>query len=171
MPQVAAFAFSRVRLHSTTTFECSDEVEEARAVSGEFVVSGGDAPEVLDLVEEAFDEIAVFVEGGIEASPLGCCGSARNDGFCSAGGNGIHRALAGIALVGQNMVCPQSIKQTLDLGDVVAFATGQDETDRVTQGIGGGMDLGAQPALGASQRVSFKPIFGSTAFFGAPALC
>lgn len=79
--------------------------------------------------------------------------------------------LAVITLVGQDVVCPQSIEQTLDLGDVVAFTAGQDEADRVTQSVGCGMNLGAQPALGASQRVSFKPIFGSIAFFGAPALC
>ena len=69
------------------------------------------------------------------------------------------------------MVRTQSSEERVDLGDVVAFAAGQNEADRVAQSVGRGMDLGAQPALGASQRVSFKPIFGSIAFFGAPALC
>ena len=82
-----------------------------------------------------------------------------------------HGALAVIALVGQNMVRPQSGEQALDLGNFVAFAAGQDEADRASQGVGCSMDLSAQPALGASQRVSIKPIFGSIAFFGAPALC
>ena len=69
------------------------------------------------------------------------------------------------------MVRAQSSEQSFDLRDVVAFATGEKEADGMTQGIRRGMDLGTQSALGASQRVSFKPIFGSIAFFGAPALC
>ena len=69
------------------------------------------------------------------------------------------------------MACPQPFEQPLDWGDVVALAAGEDEADRVAQGIGCGVNLGAQPPFGASQRVSFKPIFGSIAFFGAPALC
>ena len=99
------------------------------------------------------------------------CGAAGDDGFCAGGGDGIHGALSVIAFVCEDMASPQSIEQPFDLGDVVAFAAGQDEADGVAQSVGGGMDLGAQPALGASQRVSFKPILGLIAFFGAPALC
>jgi hypothetical protein len=69
------------------------------------------------------------------------------------------------------MTCLQPVEKRLDLGDVVAFAAGQDEANRIAKRIGGGMDLGAQAAFRPSQRVSFKPIFGSIAFFGAPALC
>lgn len=75
-----AFKDPRARLHSEAAFECGDEVEESGVVSGEFVVSGCDASEVLDLVEEAFDEISVFVERGVEASPFGGYGPARDDG-------------------------------------------------------------------------------------------
>jgi hypothetical protein len=57
------------------------------------------------------------------------------------------------------------------LGDVVALTTRQDETYWIAQGIGGCMDFGAQSTFGPSQCVSFKPIFGLIAFFGAPALC
>jgi len=126
---------------------------------------------VFDLVEEAFDQITVFVEGCVEGSPR--CGNrpSRDDRLCARSGDRIHGASAIIAFVGQNMVRTQSSEERVDLGDVVAFAAGQNEADRVAQSVGRGMDLGAQPALGASQRVSFKPIFGSIAFFGAPALC
>lgn len=46
----------------------------------------------------------------------------------------------------------QPVVQTFDLGDVVAFATGQDEVDRIAQRACCGMDLGASSALGAYQR-------------------
>lgn len=126
---------------------------------------------MFDLAEESFDQIAFLVEMRIEAAPLGGCGSARNDGLCAGGGDGVHGALSVISFIGKDMPCLQSVEQAFDLGDVVAFPAGQDEANRIAQGIGGGMDLGAQAAPGASQRVSFKPIFGSIAFFGAPALC
>lgn len=158
-------------LHSAATFEGSDEVEEAGIVSSELVVSRCDAAEVFDLVEEALDEVPLLVEDGIEAAPLCSCRSTRDDWAGPACRNGHHGTLPVIAFVRQDVPSLQAIEQGFDLGDVVAFATGKDEAHRITQSIGCGMNLGAQTALGASQRVSFKPIFGSIAFFGAPALC
>jgi hypothetical protein len=99
---------------------------------------------VFDLTEEAFDQIAIFVNRCIKAAPCGSGGPARHDGFCASGGDGIHGALAIITFVGQNMTCLQSFKQRFDLGDIVAFTTGQDEPNRITQRIGGSMNLGAQ---------------------------
>lgn len=158
-------------LHSHATFESSDEIEEVGVVPGEFIVSGCDPSEMFDLVEEAFDQITVFIEGCVEGSPS--CGnlSSRDDRPCARRGDRIHGASAIIAFVGEDMVCAQPSEKPLDLGDVVALAAGQNEANRVAQSVGRYMDLCAQPALGASQRVSFKPIFGSIAFFGAPALC
>jgi len=40
-------------------------------VSGKFVMSCGYAMEMFDLAEEAFDQIAIFVDGGIKAAPCG----------------------------------------------------------------------------------------------------
>lgn len=51
-------------LHSSAPFDCNDEVEEARIVSDAFIVARGDAAEVFDLAEEAFDQVAIFVDCG-----------------------------------------------------------------------------------------------------------
>lgn len=131
---------------------------------------------MFDLVEKAFDEVADFVDRCLEAAPLGGDGPAWDNRLCAAGRDGIHGALAIITLVRQNVACLQPVEQPLDLGDIVAFAAGQDKAGRGAQGSGGGMDLRTQPTLGLSPiagfgRVSFKPTFGSIAFFGAPALC
>ena len=40
---------------------CGEEHESA-VVGEEFVISRGDAPELLELIEETLDEIALFVE-------------------------------------------------------------------------------------------------------------
>lgn len=99
---------------------------------------------MLDLAKEAFDQIAVLVDYGIEAAPFGGCGSAWHDGFCAASGNSIHRPLPVIAFVGENMPCLQPVKQQLDLRDVVALPARQDEANGVAQRVGGGMNFGAQ---------------------------
>jgi hypothetical protein len=126
---------------------------------------------VLDLAEEAFDQVAILVDDGVEGAPFGRDGSARDDRFCSCGCDGVHSPLPIVTLVRQNVNRLQAFKKRLDLGDVVALAAGQDEANRIAQRIGGGMNFGAQAAFRPSQRVSFKPVFGSIAFFGAPALC
>jgi hypothetical protein len=95
-------------LHSAATFESGDEIEEASIVSGEFVVARGDATEVFDLAEEAFDQIAILVDCGVKGAPTRGCGSAWNDRFCSRGGDSVHGPLPIITFVGQNISCPQS---------------------------------------------------------------
>ena len=140
-----------------TPFACSDQVEEASVISGEFVVACGDRAEVFDLTEEALDQIALFVDRGIKAAPCRGCGAARDDRFCACGGDGIHSPLPVITpfdfaqdrLVSQNMTGLQPVEQRLDLRDVVALAACQDEADGVAQGVGGGpvrfiMDPGGQ---------------------------
>ena len=134
-------------LHSEATFECRDEIEEASIVSGEFVVARGDASEVFDLAEEAFDQVSVFVDRGIEAAPFGGDGPAWDDGLCTAGCDSVHGPLPIVTLVRQNVPCLQPLEKRLDLGDIVALATGQDEANGIAQRIGRGMNLGTQTAF------------------------
>lgn len=117
--------------HSQALFESGDGIEEANIVSGEFVVASGDPPEVFDLVEGALDQVAIFVEGRVEGSPR--CGNrpSRDDRLCASRGDRIHGAPAIIAFVGQNMVRAQSSEERVDRGDVVAFAAGQNEANRL----------------------------------------
>lgn len=75
-----------------------------------------------------------------------------------------------IAFVGEDMIRRHPFEQGLDLGDVVAFPADQDEADRIARRIGGGVNLGAQAAFGASQR-ELQTDLRIIAFFGAPALC
>jgi hypothetical protein len=99
---------------------------------------------VCELTEEVLNQIVVFVAGGIKAVPSGGCGSERGDRFCAYGCDGNHSPLLNMALVDQNMSGLSSVKQRLNLPDVVAFASSEDEADRMAECIGGGMNLGAQ---------------------------
>lgn len=99
---------------------------------------------MLDLTEEALDQIAVFIDDGVKAAPCGGSGSARNDGFCTSCGDGIHGALAVITFVSQNMARFQPVEERLNLGNVIAFSARQDEANGIAKRIGGSMNLGAQ---------------------------
>src|SRR3954471_20332277 len=52
------------RLISAHPDSCSCEFDEAEVVGGVLLVAGRDGPEVLELVEEALDEVPVAVEEG-----------------------------------------------------------------------------------------------------------
>ncbi len=99
---------------------------------------------MFDLAEEAFDQIAVFIDRCIKASPIGGCGSARDDRFCASGGDSIHGVLAVMAFISQNMAHLQPDEEGLNLSNVIAFTAGQNEANGVAQRVGGGMNLGAQ---------------------------
>src|SRR3546814_11819464 len=109
---------------------CGEEQGECFVVSGGLVKSGGDAAEVFEFVEEALEEVALFVEGGVEAAPCGGGRASRHDGDGARSGDGVDRALAIIAFVGQNEAGVEPIEQALDLRDVVALAAGPDDADR-----------------------------------------
>lgn len=40
-------------------------------MSGGLLVAGGDAPELLDPIEEAFDEVALLIDMAVEVSRFG----------------------------------------------------------------------------------------------------
>lgn len=120
---------------------------------------------MFEFIEEAFDEVALLVEDGIERAARGGGLAARDDGDGARGGGGIDGALGVIALIGEYEAGADAVEQGLDLSDVVALAAGEDDANRQAECVGGDMNLGAQPAFGAAERVSFSPLLG------APALC
>ena len=102
---------------------------------------------MFDLAEEALDEVPILVDCSVEGAPTGGCGSSRNDWFCSGRSDGVHGALAVISFVCQDIASLQPLEQPLDLGDVIAFSTCQNEADWIAKRIGGGMNFGAQAAF------------------------
>ena len=106
-------------------FESGYEEQEASVVAGEFVISGGDAAEVFDLAEEAFDEVAFPVERCIEGSARGGGLAAWDDRDSATRSGGIDSALGIITLVGEDEAGADAVEQRFDLSDVVALAAGQ----------------------------------------------
>jgi len=89
------------------------ESEERRA---ERVAAGGDAAEVLQLVEEAFDEIALSVDGFLPAVALLPIGFVGNIGDGALSPNAQTNAVCVVALVGDDILGRQG-RHIAQLGD------------------------------------------------------
>ena len=128
------------------------------------LVACGDAAKMLDLVEEALDQIAVLVDVLVVRDGLRSRSGRGNDGggtsVCDAGA----KPIGVIAFVGQEMFEGNTADQVLGLEDVVHLAARQDEANRIAKPIHARADLGAQAAARTPDRLIFAPPF-------APAAC
>ena len=75
------------------------------------------------------------------------------------------RAFAEAGFVGDECISLHLRQQMISAHQVMGLAAGQEEVDRVAERIGQGMDLGAQSAARAPDRLVLAD------FFWAPALC
>ncbi len=92
--------------------------------------------------------------------------SARgNDGLGAGGFNRFDQGVAVVPLVGNNRSSWNGIDQCSTLRDVRFLTAGQDQAQRVAEGINADMDLGGQSASRAADRLI------ATVFLSAPAEC
>src|SRR5262245_42084918 len=119
---------------------------------------------MLDAVEEAFHQVAVFIQVTI-IGPLLLAVRHWRDYHQSASRTNVRdQGIGVVCLVGHHRLSVQSLDQGLSLLDVRLLATGQIAAQRIAQCIDRGMDLGAQSSARASKRLR-------AVFFWAPAAC
>ena len=95
-------------------------------VFGALVVARGDAPEVLDAVEEAFDEIALPIEPARECRALIAVGPRRDVGPRILAGSDFSDGVAVVTLIGQQRgAFGHGIKQGFGLPAVVNLTARQ----------------------------------------------
>ena len=139
-------------------------MNSGKEVSGEFVIACGDGAKVLELIEEALDEVAFAIEREV-AVPRGL----------AMGDRGNHRAdLALIESLDQpigvvSLVADQSRRidvfdQRLCASQIVRLPGREHQLDGIAKGIDKRVDFGAQSAAGSADRLL-------AVFFRAPALC
>lgn len=113
---------------------------------------------MLDLEEEALDEIALAIEG-VVARHLRRCSPRRDDGNGVLGADGLAKCLGIVALVAKDVLSRDVGDEGLGLAIVARLPWGQEEAQRIAQGIDDGMNLGGQSAARAPDRTSFRPPF------------
>lgn len=120
---------------------------------------------MLDFVEETFDQMTLLVQMVIVFSLFFAVLARWDHRFCFFLRNQAQEFIRVIRAIRNDPLKIKLRNQIVRLGDVMALPAGQQKTQRVAQGIYTGVDLGAEPAPAASQRLAFLP----TAFFEAPA--
>jgi hypothetical protein len=140
-------------------------VDGSEEVPGELVIAGCDSSEVFEGIEEAFDQVALAIEGEV-ARPLDyAIGLGRDDRLDPPLLKGQDQAVGVIGLVGEEGLRLDVFQERLGLAEIRGLAWGQGEGDRIAQRIDEGVDFGGQSASGASDGLV------GAVFFRAPALC
>ena len=120
-------------------------------ISGGFVVAGGDTAEQLEFSEEVFNQVARFVEFLVVLALNFSVCLGRDDGLYPSLLQGFENPFVGVeALVGNHRFGRQSGQQNVGPIEFTGLAFGKMKTDRVAEGIDGGVNFSAQPAFAAS---------------------
>ena len=131
---------------------------------GELVVTRGDGPEMLELVEETFNEIAFAVEGEVARARGFSVGFGRDDWDDRSIVEGGDEGVGVERLVGEQSAGIDGFDERSSAGQIVILARAEHHLDRIAEGIDECVNLGGQSAAGSADGLR-------TVFFWAPALC
>src|SRR3954466_7085922 len=104
-----------------------------------------EAPEVFELVEAAFDPIAVFVEVGV-VRDRDLARRDRDYGEHAGIGDELTKMVAVVGFVSNYGAAVDALKQRRGGDDVVDLSAEEAEAQRPTKRIGKHMDFAGQPA-------------------------
>jgi hypothetical protein len=162
--QANPFRRTRACRHSFEGKEGGNEVDRSGEAGVGLVVASGDPAELLEPLEEVFDQVTPFVHLGVVRDRRFAVRLRRNDG---QGASFIERGAQGVLV--ERLVGDESIKidaryKRLDPDAVVPLARQQDEARQIAQRIDERDDLGRQPAARPADGLILSPPF-------APAPC
>ena len=111
-------------------------------ISGELVVSGGDAAEVLEPAEAALDDVSAFVGALVEAMDDDTVGFVGDDGLGAATNDFAAKVVAVIRFVGEERAHGRRERQNIGRRrDIGILAWGQMQDDRPAKRIAQRMDF------------------------------
>jgi len=136
------------------------EGDRGKEVSGKLVVAGGDPPEMLELVEEALDEIALAVEFWIDGAHDPYIALRGDVGCGAAGGEELDDGAGTVAAVGNGLAGgPQAFDQCRE-GGLVGGLTGREhQANGKAVAIDHGVDFCAQSSARAADGMIRAPFF------------
>ena len=138
----------------------------AEKVASGLVVAGGDGAILLEPGKEILNQVTRPIQMPVMVAPLLAVALGGNDdAFAGVFQGRDHPLLGVIGFIGDNSVRRDVRQQRIGPFQVMRLSRRQMKTGRVAQGVNGGVELGAQPAAAAPDRLDFAPPFF------APALC
>ena len=155
---------TRVCSQSSQPDEGTSQMDERQEGFGEFVVARGDTSELLDAAEETLDQIAALVDMPVERARVESIGTWRDDCLAALCGNCFDKGIRVVALVGHDEIGGLILNQCGGLLDVGDLPGGENDPQRIPQGIHRDMQFGRQSAPRTAD-------FLLAGFFWAPAEC
>jgi len=120
----------------------------------------GDAAEMLDLVEEAFDLVALLIERLGEAMPFPAGGLVGDVRRCTLSLDALAQPIGVIGFVAEKDIAFAQIdQQGVGAQKIVGLARGEEELDRQATCIGERVDLGGQSSSGAAHTMNCIAFF------------
>jgi len=139
-------------------------LDHREEVLREFVIAGSNAPEVLELVEEALDQITLAIKCLAEAWFPFAIGFCRDVGNSALGLDQVADAIGIIGFVSKNDGARiETIEQAISGGAIMGLSGGQAEPDREPLRINDGVDLGGEPTSGVTETMISIPLFAVAA--------
>ena len=114
--------------------EDAGDEDHSEIVSRGLLVARGDAPELLDAIEEAFDEVALLIDVAIEVSRLGAR-PRGDDGFTALGADKLDQMAGVEPLVSEHLLALLAAQQGSGLGDVMNLPSRDPQVDGIAEGI------------------------------------
>lgn len=121
-----------------------------KKVAGSLIVARGDRPELFDFAEEVLDQVALLVKVPVECTRVDAVALGRNNGGLARRSQRVEDALVGIeTFIGDQRVCLHAGQQVVGPDQIVRFASGQQESERIAESVDQSVDLRAQSAARA----------------------
>jgi hypothetical protein len=135
-------------------------------VAGRLVITRGDGSELLEPGEEVLDQMACLEQVLVVVAAHFPVSLGRDHHGLARGEEWVDDTLLGIeCLVGDERLGLHRRQELVGANEIMRLAAGEGEPNRIAQRIDQGVDLGAQSAARATDRLVL------TGFFWAPALC
>lgn len=122
---------------------------------------------MFEFVEEAFDDVALFVEFAIIGTLELAVALGRNDDPSCGSADVVDQMIGIVSLIGQSSLRLKTLDEVVGEGDVVALTRCADQAERIAERIAGGVDFGTQSTPRPAQALGIRPPFT----LRAPAAC
>ena len=128
-------------------------MEKSQISAVKLIVSSEDASIPLDFVDETLDEMTFFVEMFIILSLLVAPSGRRDDGDRIFVGDSSKNRVCIIGFIGDSMVKRKGFYQCFRLCTIVTLPTRQSQLERIANCIDKDVNLGAESASAAAERL------------------